>query len=195
MSDKKIYEKIESVYNSEKGKNFVAHLIRSFFPVSRTTFMLQNIKNKKMKCCVTGAPLISRAEFLEFQIENAGEIFLNLAKKIQGEKVEDVTASKFKGKFLAVECVGSDKLLSAPAYQELYNFVVNETLKSNPHIKYIILDERRKENPKSVPPKPKKKASVNAGKPSSPNHIKSVNRLGDNDVLQNLKNQLESKGK
>lgn len=201
MSNEEIYKKIEEVYNSEKGKNFIVHLVRSFLPTDRSTLMLENTNKKVMRCCITGTPLISKAELVSFQIENHKEIFESMTKRFFGEKTENIVADKFKGKMIAVECEKSERLLCLPAVEQLLNFVSSESLKGNKHIGNMLSNMRKSaegesklsgnswEDTKTTSDAPKKKAV------DKPVMLKSVNKLADNDVLQNLKKQLEDAGK
>lgn len=143
--DEEIYKKIEEIYNTEKGKPFIIHLIRSFLPINRSTFMLSNSKNKKMKCAVMGTPLISKGELIKFNIENIDEIFKNISDRLLGKTTENIVVDNFKGKLFAIECQNSDKVVCLQVVQQLYNFTCTELLKGNKNIEFILRDEQRKE--------------------------------------------------
>lgn len=212
MTDQEIYTKIETIYNTEKGKPFIAHLVRSFLPFHRSTFMLENGKKKIMRCSITNTPLISKGEFVMFQIENHEEIFKNMVKGLSEENTENIVATKFKGKMMAIECDKSERLLCLNAVTQLFKFASSEYLKGNKHIGFLLKDERNKEsvNNGSSPilnsqtQKYQNKFGSNqtvSNNPNSPKQtsqktvLKSTTSLADSDVLQNLKKQLEGDGK
>lgn len=143
--DEEIYKKIEEIYNTEKGKPFIIHLVRSFLPINRSTFMLSNPKNKKMKCAVTGTPLVSKGDLFKFNVENVDEIFKNISDRLLGKTTENIVVDNFKGKLFAIECQNSDKVVCLQVVQQLYNFTCTELLKGNKNIEYILKDEQRKE--------------------------------------------------
>jgi hypothetical protein len=192
MSDEEIYKKIEEIYKDEKGKGFITHLLRSFLPINRSTFMLLKDEKKKMRCSITNISLISKDEIIKFQIENHEQIFKNMSDRLLGKTTENVVVDNFKGKMLAVQCEKSERLLCLPAVQQLLNFASNELLKDNKHISFIIRDERSKETGVQVS---SRKPVYTVNKPEQRPIIKATTKLGDLESLQNLKNKLESEGK
>ncbi len=200
LKDEEIYKKIEEIYKTEKGKPFITHLIRSFLPMTRSTFMLSNEKGKKMKCAITGTPLIDREEVVAFKLDNMDAVLKNFSDRILNKTTENIVVDKFKGKLFAVESEKSDKLLCLEAVQQLLNFVQSEFLKENKHIRYIVRDERIKSeskdnsNPtinnqtKSDKPQPKQSQPKQA-------MIHSTTSLSDFDSLKQLKEKLENEGK
>ncbi len=143
--DEEIYKKIEEIYNTEKGKPFIIHLVRSFLPINRSTFMLSNPKNKKMKCAVMGTPLVSKGDLFKFNVENVDEIFKNISDRLLGKTTQNIVVDNFKGKLFAIECQNSDKVVCLQVVQQLYNFTCSELLKGNKNIEFVLKDEQRKE--------------------------------------------------
>lgn len=195
MSDEEVYKKIEEVYNDEKGKGFITHLIRSFLPINRSTFMLFKDEKKKMRCALTNTPLICKEELAQFQIENSEQILKNMTDRLLGRTTENIVYEKFKGKVLAVECEKSDKLLCLPVVQQLLNFASTEMLKGNRHIEHILKDERIKEG---------KLIDTSSRKPNSHHQkqeerkrvvIQATTSLGDFEALKNLKSKLDNGSK
>ena len=64
MTDKEIYSKIEEIYNSQKGKGFITHLLRNFFPADKAQFAWDKPEKKRMICCITGDKLCSKFELM-----------------------------------------------------------------------------------------------------------------------------------
>lgn len=190
LKEEEIYAKIEEIYKSEKGKGFITHLIRSFLPLDRSTFMFSNDKNKKMVCAITGKSLISKDEIVKFQLENMDAILKNMSDRFLGKTNESVIVENLKGKLLAVECEKSDKLLCLEAVKQLFNFSASELLKGNKHVNYVFSDERNKvfskqNNLNKREEKAVKRATTN----------RATMRLSDIDVLSDLKKKLENKEK
>jgi len=191
MTDEQIYSKIESTYNSEKGKGFITHLIRSFLPVTKTKYLLVLDDKKPMMCALTKSKLVSKDCVLKLQLDNSEELFQDFVNKMMGKETNTLE-KLFAGKRLAVESANSTKLLCTKAYQQLYNFVTTEMLNGNKHINFVISDELKKEN------KPSKPANSNpVNKPKSEQNVvhRSTTKLGDMDALSKLKAQLEKEGK
>lgn len=59
MAEQEIYQKISDLYNSDKSKNFITHLLRAFFPVHKSDYLWDEPK-QEIKCCITGVPLTSK---------------------------------------------------------------------------------------------------------------------------------------
>lgn len=194
LSEKQIYSKIEEIYNSEKGKGFITHLIRSFFPINRSSFMFSKNDKKPLFCAITRVPLITKEEVLTFQLNNTEEIFKNFVERINGNDVENIMSKQFKGKLLAIECENSTKLLSSMAYKQLHNFLATQILKDNKHISFVIKDEMKKEAKANHKPNtaPVKQQAPQEKKPSI---LKSTTKLGDMDALVKLKEKFEKEGK
>lgn len=196
LSNEELYKKIEEIYKSEKGKPFIAHLTRSFLPVSRSTFMLSNEKKKLMKCAITGTSLIHKEELVKFQLENVDAILKNFRDRVFGDSNENLVVEKFKGKQLAVESEKSDKLLCLQAVEQLLNFASSEYLKGNKHIGYLIKDERKKEEEKqsnnsTITNQTKSDKPQLKQEPPKQKILHSTTSLSDFDALKELKNKLE----
>lgn len=207
--EEEIYKKIEQIYGQEKGKNFITHLIRSFLPINRSKFMFELNKDKKMICAITGSRLICRAEVMKFQLDNFDAILKNFSEKILEVIVtKNPLTENFKGKFVAIECEGSNRLLTLTAVEQLFNFSVTELLKGNKHIEFVLSDEQKKEMAKidSEPLKidfltKYKKAEKKEQKPleskpkfEKPKEKEVFSTFGDLAALQDLKKKLEEEG-
>jgi hypothetical protein len=204
--EEEIYKKIEEIYGQEKGKNFITHLLRSFLPISRSKFMFELNKDKKMICAITGSKLICRAEVIKFQLDNVDAILKNFSERILEGKTENPLTENFKGKFVAIECEGSNRLLTLTAVEQLFNFSATELLKGNKHIEFVLRDEQKKEMAKidSEPLKidfltkykkaDKQKPLESKPKFEKPKEKEVFSTFGDLAALQNLKKKLEEEG-
>jgi hypothetical protein len=220
--EEEIYKKIEEIYGQEKGKNFITHLLRSFLPINRSKFMFELNKDKKMICAITGSRLICRAEVMKFQLDNVDVILKNFSDRLLQKTTENVVIDNFKGKFMAIECESSNRLLTLTAVEQLFNFSATELLKGNKHIEFVLRDEQKKEMAKTKTEtdsehysewnkiktlyptdeiKPKKfnlktpeKFKTEKPKYEKPKETKEVSTFGDLAALQELKKKLEEAG-
>lgn len=226
--EQEVYKKIEEMYGSENSKGFVNHLIRSFLPLTRSSFMLSYVKEKPMRCALTLVPLMSQEGLTTLKAENHDELINNFKNKIlslEGDK-DTVSIDKYKGKYFAIESKSSTKLLSMMALEQLLQFTRGQLLLGNENMNSLLINERKKEeNEKSVGKdaveyknhntakfekrKEQQKNSNQSNQSNQSNHsgnnnhkknkkedaVKTIgiatHSLGDSEVLQKLKKQLE----
>ena len=196
MTDQEIYKKIEETYNSEKGRGFITHLLRSFFPINKTEFLWSKPEKGQIRDCITTERLACKDELFELltsdESRTAFSDNLRAASKatMDGDKTyetpDSVKELQKKGAPLALTSKGSNKYLSEQTFEEFYNFITSEMLKGNKHINWVINDEKSKEMVKQGYIKTKKEEKV----------VKKVIKrakisLSDNPVLQELRKQLE----
>lgn len=186
MESTKIYEKIEKIYQSEKGKKFIIHLIRSFFPLSKSYFMWDPIENAK--CCITGISLLSKEEVFKSFMEVGSDQFQYTIKKALGEITEEEKSPLQKalnGKILGIKTEQSDKLLCQNALDQLFNFYSTQLLKGDKHIKWVGKDMMRRDFVKNndVTKEENKSLKKVVSKPAT-------TKLEDFDVLKKLKDKL-----
>jgi len=201
MTEEQIYQKIEKIYNSEKGKGFITHLLRSFFPVGKGTFIWDTNEMEEPKCCITGKKLIGKSEAMGAMLKTTPEEFskhLRVSLDLGGDEEEkkkymEHPAKKHlpKGAVLGIECEKSDKLLCQDAYEQLYNFYATKLLHGDKHMNWLAKNMRAKETIKLM-----KENGVDITQTEEKTVIKKINKpqkttFGDLEVLQNLKNKLE----
>ena len=204
MTEQEIYKKIQSIYNSEKGKGFITHLLRSFFPVGKANYAWSTEEGVEYKCCITGAKLGTKDDiFATLHSEEGREAwtkdFMAMTKAMaSGAKeythTEEFIALREKVKPLAVVAEKSNKCLSKEAYEQLQNFYVNELFRDNKHIIWISNNERAKETIKFA----KKDGLVKTKREERAVHRKvehSGMKLGDIKALQDIRNRIEKQEK
>lgn len=191
-----IYKKIEEIYNSEKGKNFIIHLLRSFFPVHKSTYLWDTPKDGVIKCCITGEKLSSKQMCMEMIMsDEMKDAFIdNLKMSLINDKYEYPKELKDKIYPLAMTCEGSDKYLSESALKQLLVFYQNSILMGDKRIEWIANNERAKE----VVKKGKDENIIQTKKEEKAvhkviEHTKAT--FGDLQVLQDLKKKLENEEK
>lgn len=200
MNDQEIYKKIEDTYNSEKGKNFITHLLRSFIPINRSSKLMDDTRKLKLVDCITGEKLCDVNQHFGIMMDGGGiEAMMDNLKasakatvdgKEEYDAPESVKKLRSKLKPLAITSAKSDKLMTQETLEQLFNFYATEMLKGNGHINWIANNERGKD-------------MVNAGKKSgyikNDHEAKVVKKaterakmsLGDMSVLQELKQRME----
>ena len=187
MTIEQAYTKIEQTYKSEKGKNFVLHLVRSFLPINKSSFV-EDLKSGK--CSITGQSLVGQNQVAELYLKNASEQFKHVTKTLIAaleEKAPEETESPVKkalgNRVLGVKCEKSDKLLCVTALQALQKFAIEQMLAGDRTMQYSVNQQRREENPN---PHPKKQEN------SYKQEVKrATTKLGDISNLQALKEKLE----
>jgi len=200
MTDQQIYKKIEDIYNSEKGKGFITHLLRSFFPVGKGDYAWSREDGKVYKCCITGAKLGTKDDVWKaLQSDEGKAAWINDFKAMSKAMVEGKTeythseeflALRDKVKPLAVVSEKSTKCLSKEAYQQLHNFYMNELFRDNKHINWIANNERAKETVTFA----KKDGFVKNKREERAVHRKmehSGMKLGDIQALQDIRDRME----
>lgn len=204
MTEEEIYKKIRDTYNSEKGRGFITHLLRSFFPVGTANFAFFSEEGKKYVCCITGQELSTKEELINISMSDEGQkAFIENLKAysnaiVNGEKSykhpESLLELRKKIKPLAVVSEKSDKCLSEIAFEQLQDFYINEMLQGNKHINWISNNERAKHFVEHG----KKEGLISTRKEEIAVH-KAVEhsgmKLGDLDALRAIKQRMETNEK
>ena len=155
-----IIQKIEEIYNSKNkegkptGKNFITHLLRSFFPQGKAQRVI-DVPDKPMKCAITGQKLMAMGEILNAMHEDK-DFFKKMTKSLlihlepEAEKVESPFATVANGRVVALTGENTDTYLCQESYEGLFNWYANKILCGDPHINWVINDMRKKSIIKTV---------------------------------------------
>ena len=199
MTDEQIYKKIETIYESDKGKGFITHLLRSFFPMGKGEFMWETPKGGA-KCCITGITLIGKGDALGAVMavtpEEMGEFIrsgLRITEEGEEQKPIEHPMKKHlpKNSLLGVESPESTAKMCQPAYQQLYNFYVNRLLHDDKHIGWVAKSMQTKQMISMA-----REKGIDVTEREEKAVMKKVNKpaattFGDLAVLQQLKEKLE----
>ncbi len=209
MTQEQIDKKIRDTYNSEKGKGFITHLLRSFFPINKAHFIIfdhedENGNSKKLKCCITGEEVYSKAAKAQILLNNHQHTFKNFVDRTikeidetrevdpEAERITNEVREQLNAMPLAVASNESDKVMSEDAFKALQNFYFTELLRGNKHVNWISNNEKAKWISDSA----KRDGLVTTKKEERVIH-KAVEHskmsLGELDVLKELKKKFESK--
>ena len=157
LSKEEIITKIESIYGDEKGKNFISHLIRSFFPVHKAIYLLDNPKDhSKLVCCITGHQLFSKKTILDK--ESSDDVIKKRLKltttKILGseqekedaqKKIQELNYELYQGKLLAIYSEESDKYFCQPAFEAFHEWLTKKIINSDNHINWVLKSHQKNE--------------------------------------------------
>lgn len=200
MTEQEIYLKIEVTYNSEKGKGFITHLLRSFFPVDKAYMAFFNEEKREYKCCITGAELGTKEDMFNVVHTEEGQAtymkdFMGYMKAMANQDETYTHSDEFMElkkqiKPVAIVCEKSDKCLSVEAFRALQNFYFTEMLKGNKHINWVANNEQAKEFVKHG----KKNGYIKNKKEEKAVHKATEHSgltLGDLDALKELKARME----
>lgn len=143
--------KLEKIYGTEKGKNFVLHLVRAFLPVNNWMKRLRFDKDEEAVCCVTNQKLAGISDIAAAH----GETFLPHCKVIAATTQKDKDAAvdelnaiisripeEVKNHNFAYCSETSNKFLSVEGIIALQKFVENKILCGDKEICFIINKKR-----------------------------------------------------
>ncbi len=208
MSEKKIQEKLEEMYSTEKGKKFISHLLRSFFPVGKGTYIWTSEKDGKkraMRCCITGVKLISKEDAMNAMLKVNPDEFaeylrssLTLSEDKKTTPIDHPAKKNLpNGAVLGIECEKSDKLICQEVYEQLYNFYVNKLLSGDGYMQWLANNMMAKSGIKharqrgvNVTDREEKAVMHSISKPKAATYS-----MGDLDALKSLKEKLDKEGK
>jgi hypothetical protein len=194
--------KIEQLYENEKARGFVNHLIHSYLPIHKVTKVWNFEKNKPHKCSICGHELIDVEtifERVQKSKEFAGEFVDQMKKDLEGKptKFEDRFMVKHvtHGAIMAWTGEKTDTMICQPCVQELLNMVERGLLIGDKNITYQVNKMQRGQLFSSFT----SSSSLNSDEikvvekiekkiENSPQHKAT---FGDLEILQNLKKKME----
>lgn len=142
-----IVAKIEEIYNSKdkdgnpKGKNFITHLLYSYFPVGKAQRVL-DVPTKPMKCSITGQKLFAIGELWnEMHSDDFKANFLTHMRAAFSPEGTEPVDHPFKkvanGRVVALTGEKTDTYLCQESYQALYDWYCMKILQGDGHINSI----------------------------------------------------------
>jgi len=201
MSEEKT--KIEKLYEEEKSRGFVNHLIHAYLPVYKVSKIWDFADNKSFhKCSICGQPLLDVEtvfERVQKSHEFAGEFIDQLRKDIQGKptKYEDRFMVKHVTQGAVLGWIGekTDTMLCQQCIQDLLNLVTTGILMGDKNITYQVNKMKRSamfdsftSNPALNPSEIKVVEKIEKRIENAPKHVAT---FGDLEVLQQLKKKME----
>lgn len=171
MNSEQVYNKIKEIYSTESGKKYILHLMRSFLPIEKSSYVWDL---EKGRCCITNQKLIGKSTAFEKFSKNAKDLDKEKVEKAFREErigfeTEFQIDRQFDGLTLAIGSDRTDKNVSLVALEQLKKFV--EDNRQDKLIHSAIIDEK-----KSFKEKKSKSATT---------------KLGDFQALIDLRNKLK----
>jgi hypothetical protein len=194
--------KIQELYENEKAKGFVNHLIRAYLPVHKIEKVWDWKPAQKHKCNVCEQKLVSVGElFSVTQSETFKKDFVdNLKKMMSGEvkKPEDNPYVKAIGKDKVMGFTGqkTDTCMCNQCCQDLLDMTMTGVLMGDKNINYQMKQMQRDEVFDTFEESPNldkqdKQKAKEIKKKVDKDRV--VTTFGDLEALQELKKKMESK--
>lgn len=140
MKKEEIHAILDNMLAIPKSRNFLNHLIRAYFPMSRVDKVWDKPK-ENFKCVLTKQSLISISEILNgMETEAFRENFLKSIKVALDENAVKVNPfSEIIGdKILGFTGTDTTTFMSYEGLQEFYNWVMTKSLKNDKHINWLL---------------------------------------------------------
>lgn len=204
---------IKEKYNSQKGKRFIEHLIKSFLPINPLNRIYEFGNDTDKNCCISGFRLASIKEMIdaarlsgvdESYIKNMDIICTEEGDKVYSESIENYNKDKdkkkriyknIKEKDFAFSSDTSSRVLSTEALLALEKFAEDEIKSGNKSIKFLLNKNKRVVNSKPIGNN-KKEVTSQQLKPKKKVEKKvPTNQFSSFDELLNLKKRLEESEK
>lgn len=166
-----IQAKIEEIYQSKSkdgkptGKNFISHIIRSYFPVAKSQRVI-DVPAKPMKCAITGQKLFAVGELWNaMQQEGFMADFMKNIRYGLNPEVNEVAEHPFakvaNGRVIGITGEKTDTYLCEEAFKELFNWYASKILSGDSYINWLSKSMRTKA---IIEIKKKKMAEINKQK-------------------------------
>ena len=149
-----IFLKIEGIYNSKNkegkpaGRNFITHLLRSYFPIGKTQRVIDIPKNP-MKCAITGQKLFAIGELWnEMHTEEFKTSFMkNIRAALDPDEEKRINPFEkvANGRVVGLTGEKTDTYLCQEAYEALYNWYCTKVLQGDENINWVIRNMRKQQ--------------------------------------------------
>lgn len=137
MEHEAIVKKIEDTYATEKGKGFITHLLRAFFPIDRATQLLVANGSKQI-CCITGQKVVTKNDQVQLLLPKASEMLKETVNKLkadaagelyEGDAVLQKEIDEIRTMPVGIVSEKSDKMLSPVGFKALHDFYATGILR------------------------------------------------------------------
>jgi hypothetical protein len=196
----KYYKKLDNLLANPKSKNFVNHLVHSYFPPHKVNVVDEKPK-KGFRCVITNTPLISRDEALmgvmdkSFQDKMMQHIRTMFSEEHRGETP---IKEMLNGRVLGFTGKDTTTCISQEGYQIFYDWVVTKILKGDKHINWLVKSIDRQDyldRAEVLADDDESKKALAQIKKSTNGGRKPLATFGDLDALQQLKAKFEAEEK
>ncbi len=196
MSREDIFRKLDEIYEDKKARNFLNHLVRSYFPNNKVEKVFVKPKGS-FKCVLTRDKLVSVNQILSgVKEESFKNDFFEYMHNMFNPNVQADTPIKklMDGRHLGVQGKNTDTFMSSQTYIIFYDWVLTKFMKGDKHIAWLLKDINKNQfidraegleddEVKKIIKKKRKKEDGN----------RATYSLGDFSALQALKDKMENK--
>lgn len=135
-----ILEKLDDMYDDEKTKKFIVHLIRAYLPLHKPHYIVDWQRGQKHKCTICKCQLISYGEFfLKFAEKESFQDFKEYIKAhVEAKEHEHPFAKLFDNKVLAFAGEKTNTCMCFNCVRELLSFTQSKVLQQDKHINWVI---------------------------------------------------------
>lgn len=196
MTKKKIHKKFDQLFENPKSRNFINHLVRSYFPLNKVEVVKQS-PSGDFTCSISRADLISKGDIIEGirTKEIDEELEESLTSLFNEEKQADNPMRKsIGGRELAITAKKTDTYMTYKVFQEFFSWVANKMIEGDKHINWLLKKIDRECLIKRAEKIAEDVDSINAvGRMK--NSRRPMTKLGDFGALQELKDKMDKEEK
>lgn len=170
MISTQVHETLDKMLNDPKTKNFLNHLIRSYYPHTKVTYVSEK-PSKFYKCVLAKEDLLSCKDIQdEIVKEEFKTNFQKHVKLIGSTSVESPINMTIKDKEMGITGVDTTTNMSVSSFKEFNAWLIAKSAAKDKHILWLLNSIRHKE----------KEAKIEATKYTTFS-------LGDLDVFKKIK--------
>lgn len=198
MDKRELFDKLNQMWDDDKSRKFLSHLVRNFLPVNKAKYVVFGEDNTEdLKCCLSGEKVHTKADMTGFLLKHSDQLTNHMLDSMKamakGEPEPPHPLAEYKGTFnLAIRCDGSDKIMSEQVYLNFVDWVLTKMLTDN-HMSWIARDMRNKNTADHLG-KYASNDTENKVVRKVEKHARSKSglTLGDMDVLKQLSEKMKS---
>lgn len=186
MTKEEVHKKLDELFSNNKSRNFMNHLIRSYFPMKKVNKVQKNPGTNVFKCAISDTLLVAIDDVLNnVDEESKGKVNTYLAASMEPPKKDADTITLEDGKKFAVGGEKTNTFISIEDYMFFHEWVVGKFLGGDKHISWLLKGVRKSDYFKGDGKSNHKGGSRKDSTPKGATYT-----LGDLGVLQELKKKM-----
>jgi hypothetical protein len=194
MGKESILKALDEIFENKKARNFLNHLVRSYFPDDKVEKIFIKPKSK-FKCVITNTKLVSVNDILNgVDDENTkNEFFEYLHQMFDTDlEVNESIKNLVNGRHMAVQGSKTNTYMSSQTYIVFYDWVLTKFITGDKHITWLLKGLNKEdfmERAESLTDDEVKKVLSKKKKKEGGN--RATFTLGNLSALQELKNKMD----
>lgn len=139
MNTEQINATLDEMLANPKSKNFLNHMVRSYFPIGKVDKVWDKPKGD-FKCALSRVPLVSVSEIIEVSQSEAfkTDFLESLKVRLDGTVSESPFIKHLNGQKLGLTGKDTTTFLSPDAFQVFYDWVITKVFKGDKHINWLL---------------------------------------------------------